>query len=62
MFFGLDGFGWFVKNEVRIGVWVDLWVLNCIGLVYVCVCVGIGWSFYEYWCVIVVELRDSDWG
>jgi hypothetical protein len=34
LFFPLDGFSSFVKDQVTIGVWVDFWVSNSIPLIF----------------------------
>jgi len=60
IFFPLDGFGSFVKNQVTVGVWVHFWVFNSIPLVYLPVSVPIPYSFYHYCSVILLEIRDGD--
>jgi hypothetical protein len=37
-FFPLDGFSFFVKDQVAIGVWVHFWDFNSIPLIYLSVC------------------------
>jgi len=60
IFFPLNGFVSFVKNQMTIGVWVHFWVFNSIPLVYLSVSVPISYSFYHYCSVILLEFRDSD--
>jgi hypothetical protein len=45
VFFPLDGFGYFIKDQVSIGVWVHFWVFNSIPLIYVSVVVPIPCNF-----------------
>jgi hypothetical protein len=45
VFFPLDGFSSFVKDQVTIGVWVRFWVFNSISLFYLHVTVPILCSF-----------------
>jgi hypothetical protein len=44
-FFQVDGFGFFVKDQVTIGVWVYFWVFNSTPLIYLSVSVPILCSF-----------------
>ena len=36
VFFPLDGFGFFVKDQVTLGVWVYIWVLTFVPSIYLC--------------------------
>ena len=45
VFFPLDGFTSFVKDQVTIGVWVHFWVFNSIPLVYLSVTMPVPCSF-----------------
>jgi len=57
IFFQLDGFGIFVKNQVTIGVWVNFCAFYSIPLVYLSVSVPIPCSFYHYCFVILLEFK-----
>jgi len=46
LFFPLDGFSSFAKDQVTIGVWVHSWVFNSISLIYLPVSVPIQYSFF----------------
>ena len=59
IFFPLDGFSSFVKDQVTIGVWVHSWVFTSILLTYLLVSVPIPYSFYHYCSVIQLEVRDG---
>jgi hypothetical protein len=59
-FFPLDGFSSLVKNEVIRGVWFHFWVFNSIPLIYLPVTVPIPCSFYYYFSVVQLEVRDAD--
>ena len=41
VFFPLDGFCSYVKDQLTIGIWVHFWVFNYISLIYLCVSVQI---------------------
>jgi hypothetical protein len=41
VFIPLDGFSFFVKEQVTIGVWVHLWFLNSVPLIFLLVSVPI---------------------
>jgi hypothetical protein len=45
IFFPLDGFNPFVKDQVTKGVWVHLWVFNSIPLIYLSVTVPVPCNF-----------------
>ena len=45
VFFPLDGFSFFVKDQVTIGGWVHFWVFNSIPLVYLSVSVPVPYRF-----------------
>jgi hypothetical protein len=53
-------FGFFVKDQVSISVWFYFWVFNLIPLINVSVSVPIQCSFYPYWSVLKLEVRDGD--
>jgi hypothetical protein len=55
VFFPLDGFSSFVKDQVIIGVWVHFWVFNSIPLIYLSVTVSVPCSFYHN-CSVVHSL------
>ena len=59
--FPLYCFGFFVKNQVSVGVWVYFWVFESIPLINSSVSVPISWNFYFCWFFLVqLEVRDSD--
>jgi hypothetical protein len=58
IFFPLDGFGFFVNNQVTIGVWVHFWVFNSIPLIYLSVAVEC--SFYHNCSVVQLEVKHGD--
>jgi len=60
IFLPSDGFSFFVKDQVTIGVWVYFWVFNSIPLIYLSVSVPIPYSFYDYSSVILLEVREGD--
>jgi hypothetical protein len=41
-------------------VWVCFWVFNSIPLIYLSVSVSIPCSFYQYFSVIQLEIRDGE--
>jgi hypothetical protein len=45
---------------VTIGVWVYFWVFNSIPFIYLPVIVPIPFSFYRYYSVVQLEVRESD--
>ena len=59
IFFPLDGFGSFVKNQVTIGVWVHFWVFSSV-LICLPVSVPVPYSFYDYCFAMLLEIRDGD--
>ena len=59
-FFPLDGFSFFVKDGVTIGVWVHFWVFISIPLIYLPVTVPIPCCFYHYCSVILLDDQDTD--
>jgi len=61
VFFPLDGFSFFVKDQVTIGVWVYFWVFSSIPLICMSVSVPIPYNFYHYCSVIHLEVRDGDY-
>ena len=60
VFFPLDGFSSFVKDQVTIGVWVHFWIFNFTPLIYLPVTVPVPCSFYHNCSVIQLEVRDGD--
>jgi len=60
LFFPLDGFSSFVKDQVTIGVCVHFWVFNSIPLINRPVSGPIANRFYHYCSVILLEVRDGD--
>jgi hypothetical protein len=44
-FFPLDGFSYFIKDQVTIGVWVHFWLFNSIPLISLCITVRVPCSF-----------------
>ena len=57
-FFPFDIFGFFVKNQVFVGVWIDIWVFDSVPLVLLSVLMPIPGCF-QYCCSIVeFEVRD----
>jgi hypothetical protein len=56
----LDGFSYFVKDQVTIGTWVHFWVFNSILLIYFPISVSIPCSLYHYCSVVQIEVRDAD--
>ena len=59
-FFPLDGFSFFVKDQVTIIGWVYFWVVSSIPLIYLTVYLPIPYSFYHYRSVLQLEIRDGD--
>ena len=59
-FVPLNGFGFFIKDQVTIGVLVNFWVFNSIPLAYLSVSVPIPCGFYHYCSEIQLEIRDGD--
>ena len=60
VFFPLDGFNSFIKDQVTIGVWVYFWVFNSISLVYLSVAIPVPCSFYHNCSVVQLEVRHGD--
>jgi hypothetical protein len=60
VFFPLDSFSSFVKDQVTIDVWVHFWVFNSIPLIYLPVTVPIPCSFYHYCSAVQFEVWDDD--
>jgi hypothetical protein len=56
VFFPLDGFSSFVKDQVTIGVWVHFCVFNSIPLIYLSVTVPVPCSFYHNCSVVQLEV------
>jgi hypothetical protein len=55
VFFPLDGFSSFVKDQMTIGVWVHFWVFNSILLIYLSVAVPVSCSFYHNYSAVQLE-------
>jgi hypothetical protein len=47
VFLPLDGFSFFIKDQVAIGVWVHFWVFDSIPLIYLSVTIPVACSFYH---------------
>ena len=60
VFFLLDVFSSFVKDQVTIGVWVHFWIFHYITLIYLSVSVPIPCSFYHNCSEVQLEVRDGD--
>jgi len=60
VFFLLDGFSSFVKDQVTIGVWVHFRAFNSIPLMDLPVSVPVTYSFYYYCFGIQLEVRAGD--
>ena len=61
LFFPLDGCSSFVKDQVTIGVWVHFWVFYSILLIYLPVTVPIPFTFWHYYSVVQLDIRDGSW-
>jgi hypothetical protein len=59
VFFLLDGFSSFIKNQVPVGVWVHFWVFNSDPLIYLMFSLPIP-DFYHYCSVIQLEVMGGD--
>jgi hypothetical protein len=57
IFFPLESFSSFVKDQVTIGLWVYFWVFNSISLIYLTVSVPIPCSFFHYCPVVQLEVQ-----
>ena len=55
VFFPVDGFCIFVKDQMTIGIWVHFWVFNSIPLVYLSVTIPVPCNF------ITIALKYSFW-
>jgi hypothetical protein len=60
LFFALDGFGFFVKDQVTIGVWVHFWIFSSIPLINLPVSVPTPCIFFFNYSRSVVQLEVSD--
>ena len=58
--FSLYIFSFFVKDQVSISVQFYFWVFNPIPLINASVCLPIPCSFYHYFSVVKLEVRDGD--
>ena len=56
----MDGFCFFVKDQVAIGVWFHFWVFNSIPLIYLSIAVPVPCSFYHCCSVVQLEVRHGD--
>jgi hypothetical protein len=59
VFFPLDGFSFFVKDQVIIGVWIHFWVFNSIPLLYLPVTLPIPYSFLSLLMYNTVKVRNG---
>ena len=59
-FFPLHNFSFFIKNQVFIGVWIDIWVFDSIPLVNLSVFMSIPSCFYYCCSVVELDVRDGD--
>ena len=53
-------FGFLIKNQVFIGVWVSIRVFTSIPLIYLSIFVPIPSCFQDYSSVVELEVRDGD--
>jgi hypothetical protein len=60
VFFPLDGFSSFVKDQVTIGMWVHLWVFNSIPFICLSVTLPVPCNFYHNCSIIQLEVRIGD--
>ena len=60
VFFPLDGFSNFVKDQLTINMWVHFWVFNYIPLIFLPVTVTTAYRFSYYCSAIQLEFRDGD--
>jgi hypothetical protein len=56
----VDGFSYFVKDQVNIGVWVHFCVFNSSPLIYLSVIVPVPCSFYHNCSVVQLEVSHGD--
>ena len=60
-YFPLYGFGFFVKDQVSIGMWVYFGIFISIPLIYLPGTILIACSFFNHYCFVVqLEVRDGD--
>ena len=59
-FFPFGTFCFFVKNQVFIGVWIDMWVFNLVPLVLLFVFMSLPDCFQYCSSVVEFEVRDCD--
>ena len=59
-FFPFYSFGLFVKNQVFIGVWINIMVFNLIPLVHITAFMPIPNCFYCYRSIVDLKVRDGD--
>jgi hypothetical protein len=60
VFFPLDSFSSFLKDQVAIGMWVHFWNFNWIQLIYLPNSVPIPYNFYHCCSIIQFEFRNDD--
>jgi hypothetical protein len=60
VFFPLNGFSSFVKDQMTIGVWVHFWVFNSIPLIYLSVAILVPCSFYHNCSIVQLNVRHGD--
>jgi hypothetical protein len=51
VFFPMDGFRSFAKDQLNIGVWVQFWVFNSIVLIHLHFTVPIEYFFKNHYCL-----------
>ena len=59
-FFPLYNFSFFVKNQVFIGVWINIWVFNSIPMVDLSVFMPVPSCFHFCSSIIELEAKDGD--
>jgi hypothetical protein len=60
VFFPLDGFSSFAKDQVTTDVWVHFWVFNSISLIHLPVIVPKPCNFKHYCSVVQLEVWDAN--
>ena len=56
----LYGLGFFVKNQVSIGVWVYIWVFYSLPLISLSVFMLIPYGFYYYCSIVQLDMWDGN--
>ena len=59
-FFPLYDFSFFVKNQMFIGVWINIWIFDLIPLAHLSVFMPIPSCFHYYSSIIELGVRDGD--